>query len=733
MAEKAQRRSVRRALYYTLLLLLAAGLSLYALLLPGLTPLSATAVQVGQVAPQEITAPHEITYRSKILTEQAREAAASAVAPVYTPFDTGVARQQLERLRTALAYISGVRADKFSTPEQKISDLTALDEVHLSQEALVDLLALSDTRWQSVQQEAKTVLEQVMRLTIRDDRLEETRRSVPALVSLSLSEDQARIVAELVEAFVAPNSLYSESLTATARQKARDAVEPVTRSFKNGEIIVRRGQVIDALDIEALQALDLGPLNITWKEIASATALVALSLGFMLFYLLRRNSTLIHDPRGLGIITALYLLFLLIARLIVPAYQSIAYVFPLAAYGLTACVLFGAEPALISSITLAVLAAYGIPNSLDLTLFYMFSSLFGVLAMGRARRLTAFFRAGAVVALCGIVIVLAYRLPQNDSDWLGVLTLGTSSLLNGIASGSLTVLLQFFLAQFLGMTTALQLMEISRPDHPLLQFILRNAPGTYQHSLQVANLAEQAAERIGADPLLTRVGALYHDAGKALNPIFFVENQPPGNLNPHDDLDPITSAQTIIQHVADGLELARQYRVPRRIQDFIAEHHGSMLARYQYVRAVQAAGGDEKLIDEAQFRYPGPRPKSRETAILMLADGCEARVRADHPKDADELRQLIKTVVSDRAASGQLDKTTLTLRDLDRIVDSFTATLRGIYHPRIQYPQLEPGAAPAEIFPGSFAQKTVPIPRSTPNLPAGDGPEASPAAPNTNP
>jgi hypothetical protein len=532
---------------------------------------------------------------------------------------------------------------------------------------------------------------------------------------------------------VTPNSLYSESLTVTARQKARDAAEPVTRSFKSGEIIVRRGQVIDALDVEALHALGLGQPSLTGKDVASAAALVTLSLAFMLFYLLRRNSTLMQDPRGLGIITGLYLVFLLGARLVVPAYPGIAYIFPLAAYGLTACVLFGAEPALISSTPLAVLAAYGASNSLDLTMFYMFSSLFGVLAMGRARRLTAFFRAGAVVALCGIVIVLAYRLPQNNSDWLGVLSLGTSSLLNGIASASLTVLLQFFLAQFLGMTTALQLMEISRPDHPLLQFILRNAPGTYQHSLQVANLAEQAAERIGADPLLTRVGALYHDAGKALNPVFFVENQPSGNLNPHDDLDPVTSAQTIIQHVADGLELARQHRLPRRIQDFIVEHHGSMLTRYQYVRAVQAAGGDEKSIDDGQFRYPGPRPKSRETAILMLADGCEARVRADHPKDAEELRLLIKKVISERVASGQLDKTMLTLRDLDKIVDSFTATLRGIYHPRIQYPQLEPGDEPLEILPGNLTQKTVPIPRSTPELPASDQPDANQPIKSSNP
>jgi hypothetical protein len=229
-------------------------------------------------------------------------------------------------------------------------------------------------------------------------------------------------------------------------------------------------------------------------------------------------------------------------------------------------------------------------------------------------------------------------------------------------------------------------MEISRPDHPLLQFILRNAPGTYQHSLQVANLAEQAAENIGADPLLTRVGAIYHDAGKALNPFFFIENQLPGNANPHDQLTPDSSSQMIIRHVPDGLELARKYRLPRRVQDFILEHHGTMITRYQYAKAVEAAGGDESKVDENGFRYPGPRPKSRETAILMLADGSEARVRAERPPDEDALRKVIKSVIENRLSAGQLDETDLTLRDLDLLINSFTTTLRGIYHPRIEYP-----------------------------------------------
>ena len=220
----------------------------------------------------------------------------------------------------------------------------------------------------------------------------------------------------------------------------------------------------------------------------------------------------------------------------------------------------------------------------------------------------------------------------------------------------------------------------------MLQFFLRNAPGTYQHSLQVANLAEQAAEKIGADPLLTRVGAQFHDIGKALNPTFFIENQVPGSVNKHHDIAPEESAATIIRHVTDGIQLAKKYRLPGRLQDFILEHHGTLITRYQYGQAMEAANGDVTLVDIENFRYPGPRPNSRETALLMLADATEARARAERPATDDELRALVRSVIDTVQKFGQLDDTLLTLRDLNLITESFVTTLRGTYHPRIQYP-----------------------------------------------
>jgi putative nucleotidyltransferase with HDIG domain len=319
----------------------------------------------------------------------------------------------------------------------------------------------------------------------------------------------------------------------------------------------------------------------------------------------------------------------------------------------------------------------------------LLGSLFGVFVLRRAHRLTSFFWSGAAIAVSGSIVAIAYRIIQPTADWIGVATLILAATINGIASASIGLIFHYYLSPLLGKIAHLQLIELSRPDHPLQQLLLRNAPGTYQHSLQLANLVEQAAETIGADATLARVGALYHDIGKLINPYFFIENQPPGEINPHNDLDPESSASTIIRHVSDGVELARKYHLPKQLLDFISQHHGTTITRYQYSRALELAGMNKDAVDMEEFRYPGPRPTSREIALLMLADTCEARMRAERPKDEEGLHELIRSVVKDKLELGELDDTQLTLRNLEEIIDSFTSTLRGVYHPRIQYPKSE--------------------------------------------
>ncbi|MGQ0601302.1 MAG: HD family phosphohydrolase, partial [Anaerolineales bacterium] len=373
------------------------------------------------------------------------------------------------------------------------------------------------------------------------------------------------------------------------------------------------------------------------------------------------------------------------------------YFLPAAALAMLLTVLAGPNLAITVAVAMGALVGYIGGSSLELTIYTAMGGLVAAIALGRGERVDLFFWAGLASALANVGILLIFRVVNPATDIVGLAQLTAASLINGGISAALTLMIFFAIGGLFDITTSLQLVELSRPDHPLLRFILRNAPGTYQHSLQIANLAEQAAERIGANAMLVRVGALYHDCGKALHPQYFIENQL-DQTNVHETLDPATSAHVIIRHVPDGLEMARKHRLPSRIKDFIAEHHGTMKAMYQYRRALEAAGGDESKVDEARFLYPGPRPRSRETALLMLADGCEAKTRSDRPRTEDDIDRIVKTVLDDRLAKDQLDDTDLTLRDLQDIRESFVNTLRGVFHPRVQYPEL-PAATPATDLP----------------------------------
>ena len=655
---------------------------------------------VGDVASQDLSAPRNIQYVSNVLTAAAREEAERAVAPVYIPPDPAIARTQIADLSNILQSIAQIRITPLTTLEEKKTALAAIQGLTLQPDSVDFLLGLSDVRWTLVRSETFNVLGQALRNPVRTEDLESVRQNLSSLVSYSLSEREAALVVELVAPVVVANSFYSPELTEAARQAVGDSVQPVTQFFVAGQTVITRGHVITPSDLEALTALGLVQSKNPLYNYLGAAALVILSAVLISLYFSRRQPVGISDLRSLLLLSVLFLVFLAGARVVNPNRTVIPYLFPVPAFALLVSALFGMERGMVFGLLMSILSAYGMPDALGLMPYYILSSLCGVLALGQARRVAHFLLAALAIALTGAAMVAAYRLPFTQTDWVGLATLMGAAGFMGIASTGLALPLQFLLAQFLGLTTALQLLEISRPDSPLLNYFLQRAPGTYQHSLQVANLSEQAAERIHADALLARVGALFHDVGKAVNPLFFVENQPASQIDSHDDMDPVVSAQTIIRHVTDGLELARRYRLPRRLQDFIAEHHGTLITRYQYNRAVQAAGGDASQVDESKFRYPGPAPRSRETALLMFADGVEACARAERPANDEELRALVHKVLENRQKNGQLDDTPLSQRDLASITESFVSTLRVTFHPRLEYPK-EPAATldvPAQSF-----------------------------------
>jgi putative nucleotidyltransferase with HDIG domain len=323
----------------------------------------------------------------------------------------------------------------------------------------------------------------------------------------------------------------------------------------------------------------------------------------------------------------------------------------------------------------------------------MISGGLAALGVRRMQRLSAFFTVGLGVGLANFVVITAFHIQEQDYSKLA-LYFGLS-MLNGVLCALLTMSTFYLLSHLFRITTTLQLLELLDPTQPLMQRLMTEAPGTYHHSMVVANLAERAAQMIDANPLLARVSAYYHDVGKLTRPYFFIENQI-DRRNLHDELDPYTSAQIIIGHVSDGLALAKEHGLPARVCDVIAQHHGTHLVQYFYAKAQKLANG--QLVDEACFRYPGPIPQTGEGAIVMLADSVEATVRASRDHDAQAIDTIVRKIIGERIAAGQLDGCDLTMRNMEQIRVAFTSMLQGIFHPRIEYPPAnEPTVAPVPV------------------------------------
>lgn len=674
-----------------IILVISCLLAFGCLVLPDILSTQSEAVSIGQVAPQEITAPFSITFESKVLTDQARKEAAAEVEPIFLPADPSIAKAQLEILNNALYFFTSVRNDKFSTSQQKIYDMRSASNLVMNDEAYEAILELTDEDWQAITTEANRVLEVVLRDSIRNDQIGRTRSNLPAVIDFGFKSDQTQLITMIVSPLIVPTSLFSEEQTQQAREVARNSVEPITRQIMAGEVLVRRGQIIKVADLESLNVFGLGePENRNDLLITSGILVAVCGLICATYYNRRRKFQALMEIRTTVMLAIFFLIILALARFLIFDRTVIPWLYPVAAFGLTVAIVLRVETGLLMSMLLAILIVFGHPRDMELALFYILPTFAGIFVIGRARRISSFLGAGAVVSLVGVAMVLIFRVGDSFTDWLGMVSLTASAVVNGLASGTLTILFEYIFSFVLDIPTALQLMDISRPDHPLMQHVLQTMPGSYQHSLQVSNLAEQAAEAIGADRLLVRVGALYHDVGKSENPGFFVENQIRGSVDPHDDISPEVAAATIIKHITDGVALAKRYRLPSRVTDFIREHHGTMITRYQYGKALAAAENPEE-VDPELFRYPGPAPRSKETAILMLADGTEARSRANTARTDEEIMDVINSVMNTCKDAGQFDNTDLTLKDLSTIRESFFQTLQRSYHPRIQYPETRRG------------------------------------------
>lgn len=660
-----------------------------------LMPTGQVTLEVGDVAPETILAPYTLAYDSAIRREEEQEAAASRVNPVYTSPQGDLAREQLERAREVLDYLGSVRADSLASTGRQRGWVLAVPELSgLSPDVIDGMLSMSEQGWDRVELETLAVVGEVMRQEIREGEVTSARKRVPRMVSLDLSDEEAAVAVALTEAFIVPNSFLDPLATSEAQAAARQNVGPVARRFEEGQVIVREGDRVRGLDVEALDQFGLRHPRTGWQEVISSGALALVSVILFYLYLARFEPDAVWNGQQPVILALLTIVFVLGSGLMVPSGRVLRYLAPVPALAMLLSALVGRHAGAASAILLGGITGVVADGSLHMAIYAAAGGLVAALALDRVERIGEIFRAGGFVALTHVSLLGIFYLNQQMTLPSELLASALAGVMNGGISSSLALGGLFLIGPLFDIVTTMRLIELSRPEQPLLQRMMREAPATYHHSLMVANLAEQAAENIGANALLTRVGAYYHDIGKIARPYFFSENQAEG-LNPHDRLDPETSAEVIIGHVTDGEKLARRYRLPSRVRAFIPEHHGSNRVSFLYHKAVQLAGQQE-LVDEAAFRYPGRKPQSRETALVMLADGCEAAVRSARPESAEEVADIVNRIIDQRIDDGQLNESGLTLSDIEAIRQIFASTLKGTFHPRIKYPDSVKEDEPAD-------------------------------------
>ena len=557
-------------------------------------------------------------------------------------------------------------------------------DVTLPADIYGEILTLTQVEWRGVVTESLRVLDLVMRDEIRPAQLAETRRSAQRLVSHTLSPAQYDVVMALVQALVVPNSSYDAEQTTANRRETQSAVAPVHWVIREGESVLREGEIVTPLALEKLQMLGLRDEGLDWQDFVSSSLVYLVMVVATSLYVWRSNSRLLERPRREWLLLLVLVIVGISARLVVPGRTLVPYLFPAAAAAMVVALLLDVQLAMIVSVISALLVALNSNQGIELAVYMLLGSLISALIVWRMDQLGAFVRAMVYLALTNASVLVGLRLGSQNYDVVGLVQLMGAGVLNAMLSCSLAFVAFSFIGRAFGITTSLQLLELARPTHPLFRQLLIKAPGTYHHSIVVSNMAERAAEAIGADALLARVGSYYHDIGKTSRPYFFAENQSDGE-NPHDQAGPQDQRRDRHRAMHGGHGSGAQIPPARPVVTLSPSTTAPRLVTYFLPPG--HPGERRQRGREEDFRYPGPKPQSKETAIVMLADSIEAWVRANRPATQAEMERVIRQVINDRLVSGQLDEWDLTLKDLDTIREAFISVLQGIFHPRIQYPE----------------------------------------------
>ncbi len=683
-------------------------------------------LQVDTVSPNTIKATRTITFEDEKQTEEMKQQAAEGVGEVYV-LDTAALLEMEEEIGNVFLDFKSILRRSSNTDKLNILK----SQYGLSDMTANVLLYMESDTIGALQSETLNLLRTNWRNGVRDVEVEEKTEKIFNQIELLNYNAPYRELIKAVfnEIELRGNYNYDKRATQMAMEEAVESVAPVMVTIRKGQKIIDEGEVVTEEQLEILRVLGLQ------REVSPLTAMagiiIFLVLIIILTYLFVRQYRRELFEKGNNLILFSLLLFIvtlmikLVSSVEISSQSDIAgligYLVPVATGSMLIAILLDTKLAIFMTIIFSFFLGIFCDNQLPYAINAFAGGVVGVYSVSRFSQRMDWAKAGLFIACANIGCILAFAL-INSSPW----NITMYGLLLGTINGFFAAIMAYgslpFLESGFKVTTSVRLLELSNPNQPLLKRLLLEAPGTYHHSVLVGNLGEAAADAVGADSLLVRVGAYYHDIGKLKRPYFFIENQL-GEENPHNRLTPQLSTLIITSHIKDGLELAKEHGIPPIVADMIEQHHGTSLVTYFYHKAVEMGNADS--IKEEEYRYNAQKPQTKEAAILMLADNVEAAVRSMPNVTTEKIEVLVRKIINEKLQDGQLNESELKFKDLEKIAETFTRILNGIFHTRIEYPEgvlekMKEGVLPDENSDKQQAEADAGDKQDKSNQPEGD-------------
>ncbi|MBD7943838.1 HDIG domain-containing protein [Psychrobacillus sp. Sa2BUA9] len=687
--------------YLPIIIILLTSISMF-LLIKGSVQENTYDISLMNLAPETIRSVK--TMEDPVKTEEEKERAAAEVSPVYQ-FQEETAENQSTIAESIFDSVLDVKGEiSPDEPESAVESLQKLKKemnvltendsfVPLTDDALNILLKQNPATLNEAKEKLPVLVEETLNEPIRTENLAIERDKVVQKVrtTFNFPDDVMNVLISIARGSIIATEIKNDELTDLRIEQAKASVEP-TRILQ-GQILVQKGEIVSKEVYRQLELLGMLTNKSSYKPYIGVSLFVLLTMWVLFGQTIRVKESNLHNTKNLIVVAFSVIVSVLMMKVL----QSVAYnfdiiiafLFPTAMVSMLVYILVNERAAFISNFVVAAYAGIifqeGYTNifQMEVALYILFGGIAGIFAMQHMYNNSQILRSSLIVASVNLTFILFYLLMTKTTyEFTDIAFYIGAALVSGVLSGALTLgILPFFESAF-GILSTMRLIELSSPNHPLLKKILTETPGTYHHSLMVANLAEAACEAIGANGLLARVGCYYHDIGKTNRPGFFIENQVNG-YNPHDNLSPEASKDIIISHAVDGADILKKNKLPKEIIDVAEQHHGTSLLKFFYHKAKEM----NPNIEEGSFRYPSPKPQTKEIAIISVADSVEAAVRSMKEPNAEKIHRLIQSIIKDKVIDGQFDECDLSFKEIKKIEESFCSTMNGTFHSRIEYPK----------------------------------------------